>query len=150
MSLLPLIGTVWVGPFGRVMEVMLQRERDEAAGPPLVFWIVYLAVLAFMIYCYWRVFEKAGEPGWAAIIPIYNTFVWLKIAGKPWWWLLLMFVPLLNIVIYVIAAIDFGRAFGKSTAFSIVLLVLLPFIGYPMLAFSDDRYQGQGTPAMAV
>ena len=54
--------------------------------------LIYVGVTVFMIASVWKVFAKAGEPGWASIIPIYNTYVVLKIAGKPWWWLILMLI----------------------------------------------------------
>ena len=59
-----------------------------------------------MIVSYWKVFEKAGQPGWGVLIPIYNILLLLKIAGKPGWWILLYLIPLVNIVIGIIVCID--------------------------------------------
>ncbi|MEL7591355.1 MAG: DUF5684 domain-containing protein, partial [Anaerolineaceae bacterium] len=64
--------------------------------------ILYIAIIVFFIYCMWRIFVKAGKPGWTAIVPIYNVLVELEIVGRPWWWLLLMFVPGVNVVVGII------------------------------------------------
>lgn len=90
----------------------------------------------------WKTFQKAGEPGWAAIIPFYNVYVLLKIAGRPGWWLLLFFVPFVNVVVSIILSIDVARAFGKDTVFGIVLLWFLNAIGYIILGFGDAQYVG--------
>ncbi|HNR03189.1 MAG TPA: DUF5684 domain-containing protein [Anaerolineaceae bacterium] len=103
--------------------------------------VLYLAVIAFFIYCMWRIFVKAGKPGWAAIVPIYNVLVELEIVGRPWWWLLLLLVPVVNIVIGVIVLLDLAKVFGKSTGFGIGL-IFLSFIFIPILAFGDARYLG--------
>jgi hypothetical protein len=105
-----------------------------------VFLICYLVVIVLMIAGMWKMFAKAGEPGWAAIVPIYNIIVLLKIAGKPAWWFLLFLVPLVNFVIIIIVALAVAKNFGKGTGFGIGLL-LLPFIFYPLLGFGDARYQ---------
>jgi len=55
-------------------------------GPGTEFWILIIFIIAFYLYVYWRIFEKAGKPGWASLIPIYNTIILLEIVGKPWWW----------------------------------------------------------------
>ncbi|MHB1346451.1 MAG: DUF5684 domain-containing protein, partial [Candidatus Humimicrobiaceae bacterium] len=65
-------------------------------------WIFYIAIICFYLFCMWRIFVKAGKPGWAAIIPFYNIFVELEILGQPWWFLLLMFVPVANLVISIL------------------------------------------------
>lgn len=129
--------------------LMLQSESSGDAfgtGLGIVFTIIWLAVVVLLIAAMWRVFEKAGEPGWAAIIPIYNLYVLLKIAGRPGWWLLLFLIPFVNFIIGIIVAIDVAKRFGKGAGFAIGL-VFLPFIFYPMLAWGDAEYQS--TPATA-
>jgi hypothetical protein len=103
--------------------------------------IVYLAVVVFLVAALWKVFTKAGQPGWACLVPFYNLFILCKIAGRPGWWLLLFFVPLANIVIHFIVAIDIAKRFGKGAGFGIGV-VFLPFIFYPILGFGDATYQG--------
>jgi hypothetical protein len=103
----------------------------------------------FIIGC-WKVFEKAGQPGWAAIIPIYNAYILLKIAGRPGWWLVLYFIPIVNFVIAIVISVDIAKAFGQSAVFGFFLLFLFFGIGFLILGFGNYRYQGAQTiPAMA-
>ena len=91
----------------------------------------------------WKVFSKAGKPGWAAIIPIYNIYVMLKVVGRSGWWLLLLLIPFVNIIIWIIVCIDLAKSFGKSTfLWGIVLLFFLNAIGYILLGFGDAKYLG--------
>lgn len=125
------------------LAVLLQNERINPLGALFggmgtLFW---LAVVVVVIIGGWKVFEKAGQPGWAILIPIYNLYVMLKIAGRPGWWLLLYFIPLVNFVIAIIVAIDIAKGFGQSAAFGFFLLFLLCGIGYLILGFGDYRYQ---------
>ncbi len=99
-----------------------------------------LAFGAFILVALWKVYEKAGKPGWAALIPFYNAYVLLKIAGRPGWWLLLILVPLVNLVITIIVALDVAKAFGKGTGFGIGLF-FLSFIFYPILGFGSATYR---------
>lgn len=90
----------------------------------------------------WKVFTKAGKPGWAAIIPFFNFYTLIKVAGRPGWWLILLFVPFLNIVILILVNMDVARAFGKGAfLWGFVLLTLLPFLGFILLGFGDAQYQ---------
>lgn len=103
--------------------------------------ILYFAVLIFGVYIMWRIFSKAGKPGWAAIIPIYNIIVLLEIVGKPWWWLLLLFIPFVNIVILILVMIQLAKVFGKSGGFA-VGLILLSIVFMAILAFDNSTYLG--------
>jgi FtsH-binding integral membrane protein len=105
-------------------------------------WFI-LAVSLFVIVCHWRIFTKAGKPGWACIIPIYNFIVLMEIIGKPWWWLLLMLIPLVNIVIYIMILNEISKSFGKGVGFTLGLL-FLNIIFLPILAFGDAQYVGPG------
>lgn len=111
--------------------------------------MIILAIVAVAIIGMWKVFEKAGQPGWAALIPLYNGYILLKIAGRPGWWLLLFFVPLANVIVAVIVAIDVAKAFGQSPVFGIVLLFLFSGIGYLILGFGSARYIGPQTNPLA-
>jgi hypothetical protein len=114
--------------------------------------VVYIAVIVFLIASMWKTFVKAGQAGWAAIIPIYNTLIQLRIIGRPWWWLLLLIIPIVNIVILFIVSIDMAKSFGKGTGFG-VGLALLSFIFWPILGFGSAQYigpRGEGSsPATA-
>jgi hypothetical protein len=100
-----------------------------------------VAVLVFILVTVWKVYTKAGRPGWAAIIPIYGSYILLKVAKRPGWWLILYLIPLVNIITHLVVSIDVAKAFGKGTAFGVSLLWLFPFIGYPILAFGKATYR---------
>jgi hypothetical protein len=114
-------------------------SHGQAPGP--LFWVFYLAFTILMIAAWWKIFTKADQPGWACIIPIYNLYVWCKIVGRPWWWILLMLIPFVNFIILIILIIDLGKSFGKGVGFGIGLL-LLPVIFFPILGFGSAQYQG--------
>lgn len=134
--------------------LLLQDGGDAAATAGLLaasgtMMLIFLAIAAVFVIGAWKVFVKAGQPGWACIIPIYNIYVLTQIAGKPAWWVLLFFVPLVNLVAAILISIDIAKAFGQSAAFGIVLLFLLGGIGYLVLGFGNYRYQGPAGLAMA-
>jgi uncharacterized protein DUF5684 len=126
--------------------LLLQDEMGRAAGGLLALggtmMLFFLAIMIVVIVGFWKVFEKAGQPGWAAIVPIYNVYVLLQIAGRPGWWVLLFMIPFVNIAIGIIVAIDVAKSFGQSAVFGIVLLFLLGGIGYLVLGFGNYRYIG--------
>jgi hypothetical protein len=104
-----------------------------------VFFLLFLLGFVIVAAGMWKVFEKAGEPGWAALIPIYNLVVLVKIAGKEMWWVVLMLLPCVNFVAAVMICIDIARKFGKDTVYG-VGLAFLPFIFFPMLGFGPAQY----------
>ncbi len=106
------------------------------------FWIMYFAILIFFLACYWKIFAKAGKPGWAAIIPFYNTIVMLDIAGRPLWWFFLLLIPIVNIVFSVIITIDLVKAYGKPAVWALGL-IFLSIIFIPILAFDSSEYIGR-------
>jgi len=117
-----------------------------------IFGLIMLAFVVVMIASIWKVFTKAGQPGWAAIVPIYNAVILCRIAGKSPWLILLCLIPYLGGIIFgIMLGLAVAKAFGKSSGFGIGL-ALLGFIFYPVLAFGDAQYQGPGTamPAVAV
>ena len=116
------------------------------SGPVLTFWLV---ALLLVLIGGWKMFEKAGHPGWAILIPIYNAYILLKIAGRPGWWLVLYFIPIVNFVIAIVVAIDVAKAFGQSALFGFLLLFLFCGIGYLILGFGNYRYQGVTAAAAA-
>ena len=106
----------------------------------LVFAVVALALVVVMIASMWKIFDKAGKPGWAAIVPIYNIIVLLEIIEKPIWWIVLFFLPFANVVAAVLIDIELAKKFGKDALFGIGLL-LLPIVFFPILAFGSARYK---------
>lgn len=104
--------------------------------------VIMLVLVAFYLYCGWKLFEKAGKPGWASIIPFYNIYVLLQIVGKPGWWLILYFIPFVNFIISIIVIHNLSLRFGKGIGTTLGLL-FLGFIFVPWLALGSAKY----TPA---
>lgn len=109
------------------------------SGVWLLFWLVFAVVAVIAM---WKIFTKAGKPGWAAIVPIYNTIVLLEVIGRPIWWILLLFIPFVNIIVSVVVALDLAKAFGKDAVFGIVALWLFSIVGMLILGFGDAKYKG--------
>ncbi|MEN6572178.1 MAG: DUF5684 domain-containing protein [Anaerolineaceae bacterium] len=116
-------------------------DYNYQQGPSFLVIVLYIVAVVFYLYCSWKIFEKAAKPGWASIIPIYNTIVGLEIIGRPWWWLFLLLIPIVDIVIGIIMVFELAKVFGRGTGFGFGLL-LLPFIFIPILALDDSRYLG--------
>jgi hypothetical protein len=93
----------------------------------------------FLITAGWVIYAKAKQPGWSVLIPYYNTYIFLVIVGRPWWWLLLYFVPVVGMVVAIINVFDLVRVFGQPASFGFGILFLSP-IFLPMLAFGDAEY----------
>lgn len=111
-----------------------------------IFWLVTIAVSIIQIVALWKLFTKAGKPGWAAIVPFYNVLVMCEIAGRPAWWLAMMFIPIANIIFGIMLTIDFVKSYGKDMTFA-VLTVLFSFIMLPIMAFDKNtRYVGPAGP----
>ena len=100
-----------------------------------------LVVFVLSVVAYWRIFEKAGEAGWKSIIPIYDVYILFKIAWGKGWMFLLLLIPVVNIVIYIMMLYKLNKAFDKGVGF-FILLLLLPNIGYLILAFDGSEYIG--------
>lgn len=119
--------------------MLAQDSGADAAGPIVL--LIQLALIVFFIVTFWKIFAKAGQPGWYAIIPIFNIFILLKIVGRPWWWLILFLIPFVGFIIAIIVTIDLAKSFGKGVGFAIGM-ILLGIIFYPILAFGSAEYQG--------
>lgn len=116
---------------------------------PAWFWGLWLFFTAFYLICYWKIFVKAGRPGWESLIPIYNLYIITKISGKNGWWLLYLLIPLANIYFIIVLIRSFARSFGQGVGFT-VGLIFLGFIFYPLIAFGNIHYVGpNGVPAVA-
>lgn len=119
-------------------------QSNTSAGEDigaLIVILVYVAILALVIAGLWKLFTKAGQPGWACLIPIYNIYILLKIVGRPWWWLILMFIPIVSLVAGIVVILDLAKSFGKGVGFAIGM-ILLGFIFIPVLGFGNAQYQG--------
>jgi hypothetical protein len=116
-------------------------EAHNGGGTSTLGTLVSLAVIILVIASLWKVFTKAGQPGWAALVPIFNAYVLCKVAGKPGWWVLLMLIPCVNLIIALLVALGVAEQFRKGAGFGIGLF-FLPFIFYPILAWGDAQYGG--------
>lgn len=128
---------------------LLFAQVDDAQGGGAIAIVVNLIVIALAILVIignWKLYEKAGKPGWASIIPIYNVVVLLEIVGRPIWWIILMLIPCVSLIVAIVVVIDLAKSFGKDTLYGLGL-VFLPFIFFPMLGFSDARYIGPAAKA---
>jgi hypothetical protein len=128
------------------IDFLEQEDRQVDNIGFVLFMLVMLALTIVLIAAMWRVFEKAGQPGWACLVPIYNMILLVRMAGKPDIWILYMFIPFVNFIISILLTVEIARKFGQGTGFA-VGMIFLPWIFYPILGFGDARYLG--TPAIA-
>ena len=109
--------------------------------------MVELVLLAVVMVGLWKLFEKSGKPGWAAIIPIYNTCMLIDIAGKPIWWILLMFIPFVNLVVGILVMIGLAQNFGRGTG-TVLGLIFLPMLFLLILGFGSAEYKPVEAPIL--
>lgn len=109
----------------------------------LIFSLLSMAIFVVIIAGMWKLFEKAGKPGWASLIPIYNIIVMMEITGKPTWQIVLFLVPLANLYVAITLSVSFCRSYGKFGIGNYLFYMFLSFIAVPMWGFSaDTRYLG--------
>lgn len=106
--------------------------------------LIGLAIAVVEIIALWKVFTKAGKPGWASLIPFYNMYTIFQIAGMNGWMFLLTFIPIVNVVMLIMLGLNLAKAFGKSNSFAVGLILLNP-IFMMILAFSNAQYAGAPT-----
>lgn len=123
-------------------DVLVRLDTASGAGA-LVGVVAGLAVGIFYLAAMWRIYAKAGRPGWACIIPIYGSIVLLRICGRSAWWFLLYLIPVVGVVIGIIVLFDLAKSFGRGAGFGLGLL-FLSFIFIPILAFGGAEYVGPG------
>jgi uncharacterized membrane protein YhaH (DUF805 family) len=123
---------------------LAQQSTGNAAASAAfgaLFLIVWLFVLVLVIAGMWKTFAKAGQPGWAAIIPIFNLYIILKIAGRPGWWLLLLLIPIVNLIVAIIMYHDLAKSFGHGILMTLGLVFLTP-VAFCLIGFGGAQYQG--------
>ena len=119
------------------MDYSYQMDASQTTASTIGSIIFYvISVIAL-----WRIFSKAGRPGWLAIIPIVNIIVLIQISGHSGWTVLLYLIPIVNIVWAIVVAVHLAKSFGKGGAFGFFLLWLLSIIGYLILAFGSSTYR---------
>src|SRR4051794_3360690 len=108
------------------------------------FYLITGPLLVLVTIGLWKLFEKAGRPGWESLIPVYNTYIILKLSGRPWWLLLLLLIPGINLIVGLGIMIDFIKSYGKFKMSQNAAVTLLPFIYLPKWGFDKNtRYLGQ-------
>jgi hypothetical protein len=115
---------------------------DQAVGVLFssAFSICALIFAILIIIGWWKLFTKAGQPGWLAIIPIVNGIIYIQISGKPVWWILLLLIPIVNIIVLFLIHQSLAERFGQGILFALGLMFLTPFFVL-ILAFGDYRYR---------
>lgn len=112
------------------------QNNDTFAG------FIFITIIIFYTVSVWKIYTKAGKPGWAVLIPFYNLYVLLKIIKRPSWWIILFLIPYVNIAMSLVVSIDLALSFGRTSVFGIFGLFFFSFIGYPILGFGGDKYTG--------
>jgi len=102
--------------------------------------LIMTAIPGLIIAGLWRTFEKAGKPGWAALVPFYNMWVAVEIVKKPVWWFIMFFIPIAGFVFWILVCLEMAKCFGKSAGYG-VGLALLGFVFFPMLGLGDAQYE---------
>jgi hypothetical protein len=124
--------------------LLLAQSETESAGGGIAAafgMLIYLGIIVLIIAGLWKIFAKAGKPGWTSIVPIYNFIVLLEIVGRPTWWVILAFIPIVNVVIIIMVYIDLAKSFGKGVGFGLGLTFLSP-IFVCILGFGSAQYKG--------
>jgi uncharacterized membrane protein YhaH (DUF805 family) len=122
------------------LSAILVAQGNDGGGPGgAIFMVIWLAILVVIIAGMWKVYSKAGQPGWGCLIPIYNAYLLCKIAGRPGWWVLLFFIPIVGLIMSIIVIVDVAKNFGKGVGFALGL-IFLGFIFFPILGFGDAQY----------
>ncbi len=116
-------------------------------GAMFAVWIICMVIIIAMIVAQWKIFTKAGKPGWASLVPVYNFIVALEIIGRPMWWLILTFIPGVNAIIGIIIAIDLAKSFGKQGTGWILGMIFASPIMMLILGFGDAQYVGPAAAA---
>ena len=122
------------------MFALVADTTSAGSGGAAIFGLIGLAVAIFYLAAVWKIFTKAGRSGWLSIIPIVKTIVLIQIAGKSGWWVLLLFIPVVDVVVYILLMLELAKAFGYGAGFALGL-IFLSFIFVPILGFGSARYQ---------
>lgn len=122
------------------------NSSDALLGGMLAgYLIAFLVIYVLAVIAMWKIFTKAGKPGWASLIPVYNIIVMYQIVGLNPLLVILLFIPFINgiaaIILSIIQCIRLSKAFGKGTGFTLGLIFLSP-IFLLILGFGNDKYIG--------
>jgi hypothetical protein len=124
------------------MDDVAMRGGLFEVNPGLAWAIIIGSLLLAIVVIagYWKVFSKAGKPGWAVLVPIYNIIVMLEIAKKPLWWFFLLIIPFVNYIFIFVIFIEIAKRFGQSVGFGVGMVLFAP-IFWPILGFGSAKYE---------
>jgi hypothetical protein len=127
---------------------LLAQEDGQPGTMPMLFGVVFYLGILFLIFGgLWKTFTKAGKPGWAVLVPIYNLIVLTEIVGRPFWWAIMMLIPCVGAVFFLLISLDLAKSFGKGSGFGVGLF-LLGIVFFPILGFGDAVYQGPAAESL--
>ena len=127
--------------------ILLQSSSDDVSMMPFIgFMIVALIISAVTIAGIWQIFVKADEPGWKSLVPLYNVILWLRMIGRPWWYVLALVTPITAVILWIILAFGTARSFKRGIFFALGV-TFLPFIFIPALGFGQAEYIGGMGPS---
>jgi hypothetical protein len=127
--------------------ILLQNDGDTLSIIFSVgFLLVSLLITVVTLAGIWKIFVKAGHPGWTSLVPLYNVILWLQMIGRPWWYLAALFFPGVNAILWLIIAFGTARSFGRGILFALGV-TFLPFIFIPIIGFGQAAYIGGMGPS---
>ena len=127
--------------------IWLQNDGDTLSIIfSIGFLLVSLLITVVTLAGIWQIFVKAGHSGWKSLVPLYNVILWLQIIGRPWWYLVALFFPGVNVILWLIIAFGTARSFGRGILFALGV-TFLPFIFIPIIGFGQAAYIGGMGPS---
>jgi len=106
-------------------------------------WLLLFSYFAVVYACLWKLFVKAGRKAWEGFVPFYNLYIWNKIIGKPWYWLILLLVPGINLLMFLIMNVNLSIVFGERDFKQHLKATFLPWLVIPQLAYQEKyKYVG--------
>jgi hypothetical protein len=120
----------------------LEAALDSMGPLEIAILVVSLVATVIQIAGMWKTFSKAGERGWGAIVPIYNVYLMIKVADKPWYWILLFLIPVVNVILYLYIQWEVGDKFGFGVLGKLVFMILAP-LSYVATGFGSYTYKSK-------
>jgi len=130
-----------------MLSLLSQSDSSSSGASFAILAVVYIVLIAIYLVSMWKLFTKMGQPGWQGIIPLLNAYVIYKLAGKEWWWVILLLIPCINIIALWFLADSTSKLFGKEIGWTIFLF-FLPGLAHIVLAFGDSQYVGPNEQAI--
>jgi len=132
---------------GKGCGMLAQATTTSSGGGGLLLWYIVLYVIGALAF--YGIFKKANKTPWAAFVPFYNFYILLEVVGRPGWWLILYFIPFVNLVVFIIVMIDLAKSFGKGGGYAVGLIFLF-WIFAMILGFGSAQYMGPSVGGAAM